>query len=177
MRMKRRWLYLALALLVAISAWGLLVVALRSEPLPPEATVDRIVVEKAARRLTVYRDGLAIKTYAVALGREPVGAKRFEGDGKTPEGEYTIDGRKEDSAFHLALHVSYPRPSEIAAAESEGRSAGGAIMVHGIRNGLGFLGSLHTLYDWTDGCIAVTDAEIEELWTAVPVGTPIEIRP
>ena len=113
----------------------------------------------------------------MSLGREPVGPKRFEGDGKTPEGQYVIDTRKEDSSFHLALHVSYPSRQDTVYAESQDQSPGGAIMIHGIRNGLGFLGPLHRAYDWTQGCIAVTDAEIEELWRAVPNGTPIEIRP
>jgi len=164
-------------LVVAAAAGAAVTIGLPSSPLPPETTVDRVVVEKSARRLTVFRDGVALESYAVALGQEPVGPKQFEGDGKTPEGTYTIDWRKEDSSYHRALHVSYPNPEDVAAAEAAGRSPGGLIMIHGLPNGFGFLGPLHRAFDWTDGCIAVTNAEIEELWRVVPDGTPIEIRP
>jgi murein L,D-transpeptidase YafK len=162
-------------MIMMIGAVG--IYSLRFNALPPDALVDRILLEKSVRRLTVFQDRRALKSYSVALGRQPTGAKQFQGDGRTPEGKYTIDWRKENSSFHLALHVSYPRPADIAAAEAAGRPPGGAIMIHGIRNGLGFLGPLHRICDWTDGCIAVTNSEIEELWRAVPNGTPIEIRP
>lgn len=147
------------------------------DPLPDEVHVDRVVLEKSRRMLTVFHDGKPLKTYEVSLGRNPVGPKRFEGDGRTPEGRYTIDWRKPDSAFHRAMHVSYPSAADAAFASAQGKQAGGAIMVHGLRNGLGFLGPLHRAVDWTDGCVAVTDREIEELWRAIPNGTPIEIRP
>jgi len=147
------------------------------ERLPPEARADRVIVEKAARRLTIYRTGVPLKTYHVALGRAPVGPKASEGDHRTPEGDYHIDTRLRESTFHRALHVSYPRPEDIAAAAKADVSPGGAIMVHGIRNGLGWLGRAHTWADWTSGCIAVTNPEIEELWRTVPNGTPITIRP
>ena len=156
---------------------GAAIYSVRFNSLPANATVDRLLLEKSARRLTVFRDDQALKSYTVALGRQPLGAKQFEGDGKTPEGVYTIDWRKENSSFQLALHVSYPQPSDAAKAVAVGRSPGGEIMIHGIRNGLGFVGPLHRMHDWTDGCIAVTNAEIEELWRVVPNGTPIELRP
>ena len=147
------------------------------DPLPSDIAADYLLVEKSERRLIVFSNNTPIKEYTVALGREPIGPKQFEGDGKTPEGHYIIDRRKADSSFHLALHVSYPNAQDEQFAASRGQSPGGAIMIHGIRNGLGFLGPLHRLHDWTDGCVAVTDAEIEELWRAVPDGTPIEMRP
>ena len=112
----------------------------------------------------------------MSLGREPVGPKKAEGDRRTPEGVYTIDTRIERSAFHRALHISYPNVADRAAAQSAGVSPGGAIMIHGIRNGLGWLGRAHRLIDWTSGCVAVTNPEIEELWRAVRDGTPVEIR-
>ena len=149
----------------------------RYDSLPEGAVADRVVVEKGARTLTIYRDETPLKTYKVALGRSPSGPKEFEGDGRTPEGEFVIDTRKADSSFHRALHLSYPLPEHVAYAKSQGRSAGGLIMVHGIRNGLGLVGPLHRLADWTDGCIAVTNAEMDELWRAVPDGTPIVIAP
>jgi murein L,D-transpeptidase YafK len=139
-------------------------------------SADRIVVEKGARRLTIYREGAPLKVYRVALGRDPLGPKQVEGDGRTPEGLYTIDWRKLDSSYHRALHVSYPNQQDVARARQRGESPGGSIMIHGLPNGLGWIGTAHRATDWTDGCIAVTDDEIEELWAAIPDGTPIEIR-
>jgi murein L,D-transpeptidase YafK len=146
-------------------------------PLPADARADRVVVEKSARKLTLFRGETPLKSYSVALGRAPEGTKQREGDHRTPEGHYTIDAHKQDSAFHRALHISYPSPAESAAAAQRGDKPGGDIMVHGIRNGLGWLGALHRCFDWTSGCIAVTDKEIEEIYRAVPDGTPIDIRP
>ncbi|MFO1423738.1 MAG: L,D-transpeptidase family protein [Candidatus Competibacteraceae bacterium] len=147
-------------------------------PTPPaHGIVNRILVEKKARRLTLFRDNKPVKTYAIALGRQPEGHKQFEGDNKTPEGRYVIDSRKMNSSFHRALHISYPSPKDAAFAAGQKKSAGGNIMIHGLPNGMGALGPLHRLRDWTAGCIAVTNAEIEEIWRVVPDGTPIEIRP
>jgi murein L,D-transpeptidase YafK len=168
------------ALLVLVMACALLVgagIARSSEPLPPGATADRILVIKAERALILFRDGKPLKRYSVALGHAPVGAKRRQGDSRTPEGLYRIDSRNPLSGYHLSLHISYPDASDRARARRAGVSPGGAIMIHGIRNGFGWLGPRHRLVDWTDGCIAVTDEEIEEIWRAVPIGTPIEIRP
>ena len=146
-------------------------------PLSPDAKADRLLVEKAARRLTLFRGATPLKSYHVALGRAPIGPKKREGDYRTPEGAYLIDRRKQDSAFHRALHISYPSPTDTAQARKHGVEPGGDIMIHGIRNGLGWLGALHRTRDWTAGCIAVTNAQIEEIWRAVPDGTSIEIRP
>jgi murein L,D-transpeptidase YafK len=139
--------------------------------------IDRIVVEKSARKLSIFRSGKKIKTYRVALGRCPIGAKQQEGDQKTPEGIYKIDNRNAQSSFHRALHVSYPSAEENARATERGVSAGCDIMIHGIRNGIGWIGAFHRWKDWTAGCIALTDEEIEELWRVTPDGTVIEIRP
>lgn len=146
-------------------------------PPPANSIVNRILVEKKARRLTLLRGNTPVKTYAIALGRQPEGHKQFEGDNKTPEGRYVIDSRKKNSSFHRALHISYPSPRDVAFAAGQKKSAGGNIMIHGLPNGMGKLGRLHLLRDWTAGCIAVTNAEIEEIWRVVPDGTPIEIRP
>jgi len=133
-------------------------------------------VEKAARRLTVLDDaGRALLTVPqIQLGGEPVGAKRFQGDRRTPEGLYTIDWGNEQSGYHLSLHISYPAPRDQSFAAARGRSAGGDIFIHGqpnsIQNG-------RVSGDWTDGCIAVSNQEIERLWALVPDGTPIEITP
>ena len=146
-------------------------------PLPAETTIDRILVEKSARKLSIFRDGKKLKSYRVALGRNPIGPKEQEGDMKTPEGVYKIDSRNAQSAFHLALHVSYPSGGDQARATQHGVSAGGEIMIHGIKNGLGWIGAFHRWHDWTLGCIALTDEEIEELWRVTPNGTAVDIRP
>jgi len=146
-------------------------------PVPTGTTIDRIVVEKSARRLSIFANGKELKTYRVALGRNPIGPKREEGDMKTPEGIYTIDGRNPQSSFHLALHISYPSDEDNARAAERGLPAGFDIMIHGIENGLGWIGAFHRRHDWTAGCIALTDEEIEELWRVTPDGTMIEIRP
>jgi murein L,D-transpeptidase YafK len=116
-------------------------------------------------------------SYSVALARGGLGPKERQGDHKTPEGLYVIDSRNQSSRFHLALHVSYPNEADRERARKLRVDPGGNIMIHGIHNGLGWLGASHRLIDWTDGCIAVTDREIEDIWTLVPNGTPIEIQP
>jgi len=142
-----------------------------------DTVADKVLVEKALRRLTLFQNGKPIKTYKVALGKNPVGSKVQRGDGRTPEGSYFIDGKKSNSAFHLALHISYPNSGDKTRAESLGVAPGGDILIHGLRNGLGWLGPLHRLSDWTQGCIAVTNSEIEEIWKMVPNGTVVEIVP
>lgn len=145
-------------------------------PAPPPLKADLIVVAKADRRLTLYQDGRVIRQYRVSLGFNPDGHKQKQGDGRTPEGRYTISGRNPHSVAHLSLRVSYPNAADKARARAAGVDPGGDIMIHGILNGWGWLGSLHLLRDWTQGCIAVTDAEIREIWALVPDGTPIHIE-
>lgn len=145
--------------------------------LPVETTVDRIVVQKSARRLSVFRGGKQIKSYRIALGANPVGAKQRKGDMKTPEGTYQIDGRNPQRSFHLALHISYPSITDERRARANGVSPGCDIMVHGIAKSHGWIGAFHRWKDWTAGCIAVTDEEIEELWRVTPDGTTIQIQP
>jgi len=142
-----------------------------------EAQATRVVIEKAARRLTLERDGRVLARYEVALGSSPDGQKAREGDGRTPEGVYSVDFKHPRSRYHLALRISYPDERAKEAARKAGVSPGSDIMIHGIRNGLGWLGGLHRERDWTDGCIAVTNAEIREIWSRVPEGTAVEIRP
>jgi murein L,D-transpeptidase YafK len=138
---------------------------------------DRILVQKKAHLLTLFSDGQPIKTYRIALGRGGLGQKFQAGDNKVPEGVYRIVGRNPHSAFHLALRVGYPTPEQVGQAHQRGVDPGGDIMIHGIRNGLGWIGPLQREVDWTKGCIAVTDREIEEIWHLVPDQTVIEIRP
>ncbi|HET8887460.1 MAG TPA: L,D-transpeptidase family protein [Candidatus Angelobacter sp.] len=138
---------------------------------------DKIVIVKSARTMTLLREGKTLKTYKVALGGVPVGPKRIEGDHKTPEGDYIIDAKNARSQFHLSLHISYPSPADTERARRLGSPPGGAIMIHGLASSFAYLGPLHRQTDWTDGCIAVTNAEIEEIWRLVRVGTRVAIRP
>jgi murein L,D-transpeptidase YafK len=154
-------------------AWSLLA----KRELPPAARADRIVVEKQAHTLTLYRGASPLKTYSVALGRGGLGPKTEAGDNKVPEGTYRITGRNSQSEFHRSLRVGYPTPEQKRVDARAGVAPGGDIMVHGIRNGLGWLGPLHRAVDWTRGCVALTDGEMDEVWRAVPDGTPIEIKP
>ena len=135
------------------------------------------MVEKSARRLSILRDGRKLKAYRIALGRNPVGPKEEEGDMKTPEGIYRVDSRNPQSDFHLALHISYPSSEDNARAAARGVPAGFDIMIHGLPNGGGWIGAFHRWKDWTAGCIALTDKEIEELWRVTPDETIVEIRP
>jgi len=147
------------------------------EPVLPKGPADRILIEKQERRLTLLSKGRVLKTYQIALGGNPTGAKERQGDNKTPEGIYVIDSRNKNSRYHLSLHISYPNERDKKRARQLGVSPGGDIMIHGIKNGFSWAGDLHTEVDWTKGCIAVTDEEIEEIDRLVPNGTIVEIRP
>lgn len=160
-------------LLLGLLSWA-------NAPFPPledGAAADRVRIHKAKRTLVLLHRGTVLRTFPISLGPHPEGPKTREGDGRTPEGSYVIDSRKADSSFHRALHINYPRPDQTEAAAREGRNPGSLIMIHGLRNGLGWLGRLHRAADWTAGCIAVTNPEIEEIWRVVPDGTPVEILP
>jgi murein L,D-transpeptidase YafK len=160
-----------------IQLTALLILALCCAAVAAPIQADKIVIIKSAHSMTLFSGGKVLKTYKVALGSAPVGPKRVEGDHKTPEGDYVIDARNSHSQFHLSLHISYPSAADRERARSVGQSPGGAIMIHGLAKPFAYLGALHRQTDWTDGCIAVTNAEIEEIWKLVPVGTRVEIRP
>lgn len=142
-----------------------------------KGSVDRILIEKGARRLMLISQGEVLKTYNIALGGNPIGPKERQGDDKTPEGAYVIDARNRDSRFHLSLHISYPNERDWNRAKELGVAPGGDIMIHGIKNGFSWMGDAHAEVDWTKGCIAVTDQEIEEIGKLAPNGTIVEIRP
>jgi murein L,D-transpeptidase YafK len=143
----------------------------------PVAQADRIVIVKSERTMTLLRQGRVLRTYKVALGREPRGPKIQIGDNRTPEGEYTIDLRNAHSQFHLSLRISYPNQADRERARKLGVDPGGAIMIHGLPAAYAWLGAAHRQTDWTLGCIAVTNPEIEEIWQMVPLGTKVEIKP
>jgi murein L,D-transpeptidase YafK len=145
-------------------------------PLPQGTKIDALVVIKSGRELQAYSEGRLVKTYKISLG-DPTGPKTREGDRRTPEGHYLIRDKNPESGYHKNLGISYPDEADRAAALQAGNSPGGDIKIHGLRNGLGFIEKFHRWYDWTNGCIAVTNAEIDELYEAVGVGTKIEIRP
>lgn len=140
-------------------------------------SVDRILIEKGQRRMTLFSKGVAIKVYKIALGGNPSGPKEKQGDNKTPEGLYTIEGRNRDSQYHVALRISYPNEQDKKRARQLGVTPGGDIMIHGIKKDFSWIGELHTERDWTKGCIAVTDEEIEEIEKLVPDGALVDIRP
>ncbi len=142
-----------------------------------KGSADKILIEKKERRLTLFSKGAALKTYKIALGGDPAGPKEREGDNKTPEGTYVIDARNKGSRYHLALHISYPNEKDRKRARELGVSPGGDIMIHGIKNGFSWVGDAHAEVDWTRGCIAVTDEEIEEIDKLAPNGTIVEITP
>ena len=144
---------------------------------PLTAKADRVLVLKQRHVLQLLRFGRVLKEYKVALGGSPVGPKSQQGDHKTPEGLYTLDSRNAKSQYYRSLHISYPRPEQRAAARKRGVSPGGDVFVHGLPSRYRKVGAAHRLYDWTDGCIAVTDEEMGEIWESVADGTPIEIRP
>lgn len=146
-------------------------------PARSRPAADSLVVEKALRRLTVYTGGFPVRTYNIALGTNPTGAKVQEGDARTPEGLYHIDLRNPNSLYHRGLHVSYPNDADRARSAALGVDPGGDIMIHGLPQGQGRVGRQHRAHDWTNGCMAMTDQEVEDLWTLVPVGTPIHILP
>jgi murein L,D-transpeptidase YafK len=141
------------------------------------APVDRVVVYKAQRKLVLFSQAKEVRTYKIALGGEPVGPKTRQGDHKTPEGIYVLDSRNANSRFYKAFHISYPNSNDVAAAKRAGVNPGGDIMLHGLSRQYAWVGKAHVLHDWTDGCIAVTDDEMDEIWKLVRVGTPIEIKP
>jgi len=143
----------------------------------PVQKADSILILKKDHLLELLCKGKVIRTYKVALGRGGLAPKTRDGDALTPEGHYLIDSRNAASAYHRALHISYPNTEDCARAAKLGVPPGGAIMIHGLPGYAHWIGSGHRLYDWTLGCVAVTDPEIEEIWNLVPTGTPVEIRP
>jgi murein L,D-transpeptidase YafK len=167
---------IAISIIIALTAilgwanWNM-------NPLPANKTANRLLVIKSDKTLQLFYNDAHIKTYRVSFGANPNGHKQQEGDERTPEGNYIIDWRNPNSNFHRSLHISYPDSADVAHASASGVSPGGQIMIHGMRKGFGFVGKLHRFINWTDGCIAVTNAEANEIWRAVPNGTPIEIIP
>jgi murein L,D-transpeptidase YafK len=146
------------------------------KPASPEKA-DSVLILKKDHLLELLSNGQVIRAYKVALGQGGLAPKERQGDARTPEGHYVIDNRNSASEYHLSLHISYPNADDRKRAAKLGVAPGGDIMIHGLPNGKGYVGAAHRLFDWTLGCVAVTDQEIEEIWKLVPIGTPVEIRP
>jgi murein L,D-transpeptidase YafK len=171
--MRIRWKFLTIPVL-----WAAFVAPLRADSsLPKDAHVSRVVILKSVRELRLMDGEKVLKTYKVALGPHPVGPKQKQGDGRTPEGVYTISGRNVNSAYHRSLRVSYPSAEDLARAKKAGVDPGGDIFIHGLPKAYAWVGAGHRMHDWTLGCIAVTNDEIEEIWRAVANGTTVEIKP
>lgn len=169
----------ALVLLAVIAAVAVLIMMRPPVPAPDVppllGAVERIVVQKAARRMMLFQGGEVVRTYRIALGFAPLGSKERQGDGRTPEGVFKIDRRNAGSAYHLSLGINYPRPEDVAMAAKGGFSPGGDIFFHGQPNALPDGAVLPG--DWTAGCMALTDAEMREIWDVVPIGTEVLILP
>lgn len=168
---------------VAILAFGLLVGGVTASPVRATAghgvtaKADRVLVVKSERKLYLLRGDEVVRSFKVALGRQPRGTKERNGDGRTPEGEYYLDAANPDSRFHRSIRISYPSARDLARARANGANPGGNIMIHGVPAELLHWGADHWMFNWTEGCIAVTNDEMEEIWHSVDLGTPIEIRP
>lgn len=142
-----------------------------------EDAVDLVRVHKSDRTLQLISKGKVVYEFPVVLGGNPVGHKRQEGDGRTPEGRYVLDYKKVDSAFYRAVRISYPNAEDVEAARRAGVPPGGQIMIHGQKNGFGWLSGISQRFDWTNGCVALTNAQMDVVWRTVKVGTPIELLP
>ncbi len=156
---------LIISLLVSVTCFGY------------EKKIDTVVVQKSEHKLSLFAHGQLITHYHVTFGANPKGHKQQEGDEKTPEGRYILDYKKENSAFYKAIHISYPNDNDKANANKLGVNAGGLIMIHGQKNGFGWLSWFSQWFNWTDGCIAVTNADMDDIWRLVNEGTPIIIQP
>lgn len=174
-----RWRYaivVVAALLVSVITIGIPLSA-STDRLMKEKPVDKVLIEKKARQLTLLRGSNVVRKYQIALGSAPEGPKTCQGDSRTPEGQYVIAGRNRNSHYHRSLRISYPNETDKLAARKCKCNPGGDIFIHGLPNGYGYIGKLHKYKDWTLGCIAVTNEEIEGIWDLVPDGTAVEIRP
>ena len=168
----KKWI-LVIGLLIAVQFYYFL----PEKKIAADAVIDRIMVFKSDERMEVYSGDQLLKTYSISIGKNSKGDKEYEGDKRTPEGTYIINDKNPNSGYHKNLGISYPNESDKKEAKQNGVSPGGEIKIHGIRDGLGFIGKFHRFMNWTAGCIALTNDEVDELYQHVPLGTPITISP
>lgn len=166
-----RWFFALLCL--SLSATALATTA----PAPSGQAVDKVLVVKSERKLHLLSRGETLKSYRISLGKQPAGAKQYEGDLRTPEGLYWIDWRKPSEKYQLSLHISYPNARDLAAAQQKGMRPGGMIMIHGTPLDEEYPEWFFHTLDWTEGCIAMKNADMREVWGLVKDGTLIEIKP
>ncbi len=164
-------------IILSLFVAGIVLIFSSSDAFAGHDKADKVVVFKGKRLMLLLKEGEIMKTYKIALGKDPVGHKIRLGDNKTPEGNYTLTSRKYSDKYYLTIFISYPNESDIENARKLGVSPGNSIAIHGLPKDLSGLKKLHRRTDWTSGCIAVTNEEIEEIWRLVDDGTPIEIKP
>ena len=162
---------------MALNGGGLAHTALADTKAVTPPFADSVLVDKSDRKMWLIHNDKPYREYNISLGGDPHNHKQQEGDQRTPEGTYTLNYRNPKSRYHLSIHIDYPNAADKAAAQAKGVSPGGDIFVHGLPNGMGWAEKFYTGNDWTDGCIAVNNTEIEEIWKLVKNGTPITIRP
>jgi len=155
----------------------LVMLMLISSSLFPAEKADFVLVVKKEKTIILYKEKQVIGVYPVVFGASPRNHKEQEGDKRTPEGFYLLDYKKQDSAFYKAIHISYPNEKDIETARKLGVSAGSAIMIHGRKNGFGWASFIMQFFNWTNGCIALKNSDMDLVWNAVDAGTQIEIRP
>lgn len=165
--------------LLCSQIWLILLVAMAPAAIQAGAfpVADKVVIEKAARRLHLVQDGKTFRSFKIALGIMPVGDKKKEGDFRTPEGRYVLDGRNQNSDYFLSIHISYPDSADRREASQLGVDPGGAIMIHGQPNVPTRSEAYYRTQDWTNGCIAVSNSDMIDIWLMTDENTPIEIRP
>jgi murein L,D-transpeptidase YafK len=170
-------MYIVYTLIFGLVCFGLFFYFKPFKPLDKSGQIDKIVVIKLKHRLDLFSNNQLVKSYRISIGRGSKGPKVFEGDNKTPEGLYFINDKNANSGYHKNLGISYPNEMDVKRSKSIGRNPGGLIKIHGMKNGFGWIGRFHLFSDWTSGCIAMTDKEIDELYEHINIGTPIEIKP
>lgn len=167
----------SIIIIILLAIVGLIIYYFLPESkLPANAKIDKMVVVKSRKQLLVCSGGELLKTYTISLGFCPIGKKEVEHDGKTPEGSYFINAKNPHSVCYKNLGISYPNKADILNAKNKGQEPGGDIKIHGLSNGHGFIGKFHRWRNWTDGCIGLTNAEVDELYEHTAIGTPIEIK-
>lgn len=177
------WLMMAIGLVVSAVVSTTAIAYVKNSPstakdaqiIPDNVVINKVFVDKSERILQLLSDDKVINSYRIALGDSPAGHKQQQGDERTPVGTYTLDYKNEKSKFYRSIHISYPNAADKAHAKTLGVSPGGDIMIHGQKNGFGHLAAITQQRDWTDGCIAVTDNEMDQIMEAVELGMPVEI--
>lgn len=172
-----RLLCLAAIAFMLAAAMPLAAAEVRTLAMAETSAISEVVVRKEERRLYLLSHGEVVRSYRISLGKSPVGHKLYEGDSRTPEGRYTLNSRNPNSDFYKSIHVSYPSDKDRELASAWGLKPGGNIMIHGLPNDVGDLAFAYVGLDWTDGCIAVSNEEMDEIWQLVDMGTPIRILP